>query len=76
MRIGILCHDSFGGSARIATELASGLAKFGHQIHLFAQPAYYEMMQKFARERALNYGFEHIIPQYVDLYCELLNQKA
>src|SRR6478672_2207362 len=36
LRIGILCHSSFGGSARIATELAIGLAKRGHSVHLFA----------------------------------------
>lgn len=36
LRIGILCHSSFGGSARIATELAIGLAKRGHIVHLFA----------------------------------------
>ena len=36
MRIGILCHDSFGGSTRVATELASGLARNGHPVHLFA----------------------------------------
>jgi len=37
LRIGIMCHASFGGSARIATELASGLAKRGHSVHLFAR---------------------------------------
>ena len=37
LRIGILCHSSFGGSARIATELAIGLAKRGHIVHLFAR---------------------------------------
>jgi L-malate glycosyltransferase len=37
LRIGILCHSSFGGSARIATELALGLARRGHIVHLFVQ---------------------------------------
>jgi len=37
MRIGILCHSSLGGSARVATELAIGLAKRGHIVHLFAR---------------------------------------
>jgi len=37
LSIGILCHSSFGGSARIATELAMGLAKRGHIVHLFAR---------------------------------------
>lgn len=35
-RIGILCHDSFGGSTRVATELAGCLAENGHHVHLFA----------------------------------------
>ena len=37
MRIGIMCHSSFGGSARIATELAIELAQRGHRLHLFAR---------------------------------------
>jgi len=37
LRIGIMCHSSFGGSARIATELAIGLAKRGHIVHLFTR---------------------------------------
>ena len=37
LRIGILCHSSLGGSARVATELAIGLAKRGHMVHLFAR---------------------------------------
>lgn len=36
MRIGILCHASFGGSARVATELGKELARRGHQIQLFS----------------------------------------
>jgi N-acetyl-alpha-D-glucosaminyl L-malate synthase BshA len=37
MRIGIMCHASFGGSARVATELAIGLAQRNHQVHLFTR---------------------------------------
>ncbi len=37
LRIGIMCHSSLGGSARIATELAVGLAKHGHTVHLLAR---------------------------------------
>jgi N-acetyl-alpha-D-glucosaminyl L-malate synthase BshA len=36
MRIGILCHASFGGSARVATELGKELARRGRQVHLFS----------------------------------------
>ena len=32
-----MCHSSFGGSARIATELALELARRGHRVHLFTR---------------------------------------
>lgn len=35
MKIGILCHSSLGGSARIAMNLAQELAQLGHNLHLF-----------------------------------------
>ena len=35
MRIGVMCHASFGGSARVGTELAIALARRGHRVHLF-----------------------------------------
>ena len=37
MKIGIICHSSFGGSARVATELALALAQRGHRVHLFTR---------------------------------------
>jgi len=37
MRIGIMCHSSFGGSALIAIELADQLAQRGHRVHLFTR---------------------------------------
>ena len=37
MRIGMMCHASFGGSARIGIELAIALAGRGHQVHLFTR---------------------------------------
>lgn len=36
MRIGILCHASYGGSAKIAVELAIQLASRHHDVHLFS----------------------------------------
>lgn len=35
MRIGMMCHPSFGGSACIGIELAMALARRGHCVHLF-----------------------------------------
>jgi N-acetyl-alpha-D-glucosaminyl L-malate synthase BshA len=37
MRIGIMCLDSFGGSARIATQLAAELSQRENSVHLFAR---------------------------------------
>ena len=37
MRIGLIGHSSFGGSARIASELSIELAQRGHQVHLFTR---------------------------------------
>ncbi len=37
MRIGIMCHSSFGGSALIAIQLADQLARRGHRVHLFTR---------------------------------------
>lgn len=37
MRIGIMCHSSFGGSARVATNLAAELARQRHRVHLFTR---------------------------------------
>ena len=37
MRIGIMCHSSFGGSARIATDLAIALVNRNHTVHLFTR---------------------------------------
>ncbi len=35
MRIGIMCHSSYGGSGRIGLESAQELARRGHRVHLF-----------------------------------------
>lgn len=33
MRVGLVCHSSFGGSGVIATELGMALARHGHEVH-------------------------------------------
>jgi N-acetyl-alpha-D-glucosaminyl L-malate synthase BshA len=37
MRIGMMCHASFGGSGRIGIELTLALARQGHRVHLFTR---------------------------------------
>ncbi|MEM7307141.1 MAG: N-acetyl-alpha-D-glucosaminyl L-malate synthase BshA [Planctomycetota bacterium] len=36
LRIGILCHPTYGGSGVVASELALSLAEVGHSVHLFS----------------------------------------
>lgn len=36
MRIGILCHPTYGGSGVVASELALSLAENEHRVHLFS----------------------------------------
>jgi len=37
LRIGVLCHPTYGGSGVVASELALSLAEIGHEVHLFSQ---------------------------------------
>ena len=37
LRIGIICHPTYGGSGVLASELALTLAERGHCVHLFSQ---------------------------------------
>lgn len=39
MRIGLVCHSTFGGSGVIATELGLALARRGHQVHFICASA-------------------------------------
>ncbi|MDA0907021.1 MAG: N-acetyl-alpha-D-glucosaminyl L-malate synthase BshA [Bacteroidetes bacterium] len=47
MNIGIVCYPTFGGSGVVATELAKGLAKKGHTVHIisYARPARLEAFE-------------------------------
>lgn len=41
MKIGIMCHSTCGGSARIAVESGIELALHGHDVHIFARTPLY-----------------------------------
>lgn len=36
LKIGIVCHPTYGGSGVVAAELGLGLAERGHQVHVFS----------------------------------------
>lgn len=47
MKIGILCHSSCGGSARIGVESAKELSLRGHEVHLFMRtPSFFPVEAK------------------------------
>jgi L-malate glycosyltransferase len=48
MRIGIVCHPTFGGSGVLATELGAHLARQGHSVHVisYAMPARMDAFQE------------------------------
>jgi N-acetyl-alpha-D-glucosaminyl L-malate synthase BshA len=65
MNIGIMCHVSFGGSARIATELAAELARRRHTVHLFTRATPFGRWDQASRvrlHRAAVDGESHIHP--------------
>jgi N-acetyl-alpha-D-glucosaminyl L-malate synthase BshA len=45
LKVGILCHPTYGGSGVLASELALTLADRGHQVHLFS----YDVPPRLAR---------------------------
>ncbi|MBU2552115.1 MAG: glycosyltransferase [Proteobacteria bacterium] len=48
MKIGLMCHDSCGGSSRIAVESARELARRGHDVHLFTRSRPYFPLEPLA----------------------------
>lgn len=48
MRIAVVCYPTYGGSGVVATELAQGLARRGHEMHLvsYDRPFRYDPLQE------------------------------
>lgn len=49
LRIGVLCHPTYGGSGVVASELALSLAESGHEVHVFS----HEVPPRLARSPGL-----------------------
>lgn len=47
MKVAVVCHPTYGGSGVVATELAQGMARSGHEVHLvsYERPFRYDPLQ-------------------------------
>ena len=68
-RVGIMCHPSVGGSARVAINLAAQLGYRGHDVHLFSRSKPFGMAENSPGMTfcALNGGTAGLAPADLDL---------
>lgn len=77
MKIGIVCYPTFGGSGVIATELAQGLARRGHQLHVlsYSKPARLNTFQSNISYHEVNLN-SYPLFEYPPYDLALANQMA
>lgn len=78
LRIGILCHPTYGGSGVVASELALSLADMGHDVHVFS----HEVPPRLARSagpvqmhraQGIPYPLFHSTPHDLAITSAILN---
>jgi N-acetyl-alpha-D-glucosaminyl L-malate synthase BshA len=78
LRIGVLCHPTYGGSGVVASELALSLAEGGHEVHLFSHevpprlarsPGWVQMH----RAQGVPYPLFHSTPHDLAITSAILN---
>jgi N-acetyl-alpha-D-glucosaminyl L-malate synthase BshA len=78
LKIGILCHPTYGGSGVVASELALSLADEGHRVHLFS----HEVPPRLARApgpvemhvaQGIPYPLFHSTPHDLAITSSILN---
>lgn len=78
LKIGIVCHPTYGGSGVVASELALSLADVGHCVHLFS----HEVPPRLAtspgpvqmhRAQGVPYPLFHSTPHDLAITSEILN---
>ncbi len=78
LRIGILCHPTYGGSGVVASELALSLADSGHDVHVFS----HEVPPRLARSpgpvqmhraQGIPYPLFHSTPHDLAITSAILN---
>lgn len=77
MNIGIVCYPTFGGSGVIATELAKGLARKNHNVHIlsYAKPARLDTFQTNISYHEVNLN-SYPLFEYPPYDLALANQMA
>lgn len=77
MNIGIVCYPTFGGSGVIATELAKGLARKNHDVHIlsYAKPARLDTFQTNISYHEVNLN-SYPLFEYPPYDLALANQMA
>ncbi|MFT4538917.1 MAG: N-acetyl-alpha-D-glucosaminyl L-malate synthase BshA [Planctomycetota bacterium] len=78
LRVGIICHPTYGGSGVVASELALSLAEAGHVVHLFS----HEVPPRLARSsgpvemhvaRGIPYPLFHSTPHDLAITSSILD---
>lgn len=78
LRIGILCHPTYGGSGVVASELALSLAEAGHEVHLFSHDVPPRLAQaagpvQMHRAQGVPYPLFHSTPHDLAITSAILN---
>lgn len=77
MKIGIVCYPTYGGSGVVATELAKGLARKDHSVHIlsYAKPARLDTFQTNIAYHEVNLN-SYPLFEYPPYDLALANQMA
>ena len=78
LKIGILCHPTYGGSGVVASELALSLADEGHCVHLFSHEVPPRMARspgpvQMHRAQGIPYPLFHSTPHDLAITSAILN---
>ncbi len=78
LRIGILCHPTYGGSGVVASELALSLADGGHDVHVFSHDVPPRLARspgpvQMHRAQGIPYPLFHSTPHDLAITSAILN---
>jgi N-acetyl-alpha-D-glucosaminyl L-malate synthase BshA len=78
LKIGVLCHPTYGGSGVVASELAISLAEAGHSVHLFSHEVPPRLARSHSpvqmhRAQGIPYPLFHSTPHDLAITSAILN---